>query len=123
MENPNQSVSFGSNVFLQFKQIKKSLIDILNLSLQSYLLLFVTIIAIIISLFNKELSKRVPVIIIINGMLSIYVIECLLRGNCGTLTWVFLVFNSILVLSLSGIFKADLSFNVNALLLNTSINK
>jgi glucan phosphoethanolaminetransferase (alkaline phosphatase superfamily) len=101
-------------------QIKNTFKKFTELTIQSYAILIITIIAVLLSFFNKNLGKQVPVVLIVNALISVYVVECLVRGDCTTLSWIFVVFNCLLILGLAGIFQTDLSFNINTLLINKS---
>jgi hypothetical protein len=103
------------------EDLKKTFSKFTELKVQSYAILIFSVIGIMISLFNNKLNKQIPVLLIVNGFVSIFVVECLVEGKCETMAWIFVVFNCLLILGLTGIFQTDLSFNVNTLLINKKL--
>jgi hypothetical protein len=104
----------------QMNTISETLLKVLDLSIQSYLLIFVTIVTVLIAVLNQNIDKKVPVVIIINAAIGIYIIECLIAGGCSTITWFFIVFNAVMMLGLCGIFKTEMSFKVDTMLIDVA---
>jgi len=109
---PNRAISKLNNLTVSLRKL-------LDLHLQSYILIFITIIAVMIAILNKNVDKKVPMLIVINSAISVYVIECLIMGGCEIITWFFIVFNSLMMLGLAGVFKTGMAFKVNSLILDS----
>lgn len=117
---PVQNTTIIPNrTLVKLNNLTVSLRKLLDLHLQSYILIFFTIIAVMISILNKNIDKKIPMLIVVNSAISVYVIECLIMGGCEIITWFYIAFNSLMMLGLAGLFKTDMSFKINSLILNT----
>ncbi len=110
----------SNTVINQFYNLTGSLRKLLDLHLQSYILVFVLVVNVMIAILNKKVDKKVPVILIINTVISIYIIECLIMGGCEFVTWLYLVLNAIMMLGLNGFLTPDVSFKFNSLIIDSA---
>jgi hypothetical protein len=109
----------SATVVNQFYNLTGSLKKLLDLHLQSYILLFIMIVNVMIAILNKKVDKKIPVILIINAVISMYIIECLIMGGCEFVTWLYLVLNTIMMLGLNGFLTPDVSFKFNTLIIDS----